>query len=176
MGGTVLFQDALHARLELIKPSSQDITALLAKHPIRFSQGIEALITQLQARGIHVFLVSGGFRQMINPIAEKLGIPSHRVYANTLLFDDVGAYAGFDSSEFTSRDGGKPAVITRLKELHRYKTVIMVGDGATDMQARPPADAFIGYGGVIERENIRRGADWYVKDFNEMTSVFAELK
>jgi phosphoserine phosphatase len=40
----------------------------------------------------------------------------------------------------------------------------MVGDGATDMQAKPPADLFIGYGGVVVREAVRDGADLFVTD------------
>ncbi len=102
---------------------------------------------------------------MINPIAELLRIPLNRVYANTILFDKNGEYVGFDEKEYTSRDGGKPAVIHRLKNAHGYSTVVMVGDGATDMQAKPPADAFIGFGGVVERAAVKAGADWYVKDF-----------
>ena len=37
----------------------------------------------------------------------------------------------------------------------------MVGDGATDMEARleGAADLFIGYGGVVERKNIAEKAD-----------------
>jgi phosphoserine phosphatase len=31
----------------------------------------------------------------------------------------------------------------------------MVGDGATDMQAKPPADAFIGFGGIAVREKVK---------------------
>lgn len=37
---------------------------------------------------------------------------------------------------------GKAEVISRLKK--RYKKVVMIGDGATDAEACPPADAFIG--------------------------------
>ena len=40
-----------------------------------------------------------------------------------------------------------------------------VGDGITDAQARPPADAFIGYGGNIVRENTKAMADLYIDDF-----------
>ena len=36
------------------------------------------------------------------------------------------------------------------------------------MQARPPATAFIGYGGVIVRDAVRRGADLFVTDFDEL--------
>ncbi len=109
---------------------------------------------------------------MIYPIAEKLRIPLHRVYANTILFDSKGEYAGFDEKEFTSRDGGKPAVIDRLKSAHGYSPVVMVGDGATDMQARPPADGFIGFGGVVERQAVKAGADWFVKDFEVSGFIF----
>lgn len=175
MGGTVLFQDALSARLDLIKPSSKDIVDCLEKHPIRLTNGIELLILQLQSRGVHVYLVSGGFRQMIDPIARRLRIPSQRVYANNLIFDKNGDYFGFDSKEYTSRDGGKPTVIQRLKDIHDYKTVIMIGDGATDMQARPPADAFIGFGGIIQRSVVKAGADWFVTDFQELLTTLKDI-
>ena len=33
-----------------------------------------------------MFLVSGGFRAIINPIAAMLGIPQDHVFANTILF------------------------------------------------------------------------------------------
>ena len=102
---------------------------------------------------------------MINPVAESLKIPLHRVYANNLLFKDDGSFRGFDETEPTSRDGGKPAVIQSLKDAHGYDIVVMVGDGATDMQARPPADAFIGFGGIVVRESVKAGSDWFVTDF-----------
>jgi phosphoserine phosphatase len=50
----------------------------------------------------------------------------------------------------------------------------MVGDGATDLQAKAPgvaADAFIGFGGVAVRPVVEEGADWFVTDFGEMTAV-----
>jgi phosphoserine phosphatase len=36
------------------------------------------------------------------------------------------------------------------------------------MQARPPADAFIGYGGIVIRKAVQEGADWFVTDFAEL--------
>lgn len=62
---------------------------------------------------------------MINPVAESLNIPSHRIYANNLLFDPKdGSFAGFDQEEPTSRDGGKPAVIQRLIKGIGHKKVV----------------------------------------------------
>lgn len=49
----------------------------------------------------------------------------------------------------------------------------MVGDGATDMEARQPggADIFVGYGGVVVRKNIAEAADWYVYDIARLTAA-----
>lgn len=171
MGGQVLFQDALTARLDIIKPSSKDISRCLEAHPPKLTENVKALVDALHRRGVHVYLVSGGFRQMINPVAELLNIPTHRIYANTILFHEDGSFKGFDVSEPTSRDGGKPLVIRKLKSEHGYNSVVMIGDGVTDMQAKPPADAFIGFGGVIVRKPVKEGADWFITDFNEIINI-----
>ena len=168
MGGSMDFRTSLEKRLSLIKPAKSDFEALEKEHPVVFSQGVRELIDVLHAKGTHVYLVSGGFRQMINSVADILTIPYNRIYANNILFAEDGSYAGYDTSEPTSSDGGKAVVVNMLKEVHGYKTVVMIGDGATDMQARPPADAFIGYGGTAARENVMAGADLFVLDFHEI--------
>ena len=111
-------------------------------------------------------LVSGGFRQIIEPIAESLNIPLECVHANQLLFAADGTYNGFDDSEFTSRSGGKADACKALKAKFGFKTVVMVGDGATDLEARQPggADIFICYGGVVMRENVAASSDWVITD------------
>ncbi len=106
--------------------------------------------------------------QLIRPVAQQVGIPYHRIYANTIKFDQStpeGHYVGYDNLEPTCRDGGKARVVQLLKDIHGYDKIIMIGDGVTDMQARPPADLFIGYGGVITREKVKEEADWFVTDF-----------
>ena len=47
----------------------------------------------------------------------------------------------------------------------------MIGDGVTDMQAKPPADLFIGFGGVVVREEVRTGADLFVTDFKAIEDL-----
>ena len=64
MGGQVLFQDALAARLDLIKPSQIDVQNCLTKHPIRLTKGVDKVMSLLHAKGVAVYLVSGGFRQV----------------------------------------------------------------------------------------------------------------
>lgn len=171
MGGTTLFQNALKARLDLIKPSIENLENIQKEHPLQFTPRLEELIEILHKKGKNIYLVSGGFRQMINPIALQLGISISNIYANNLFFTEDGEYNGFDTNEPTSKDGGKAKVVQELIDKYDYKCVIMIGDGATDMQARPPAKAFIGYGGIIEREKVKNGADWFIKDFNEILSI-----
>ncbi len=65
MNGTVLFQDAIKARLDLIQPSKEDIKQLLATRPLQLTNGVDEVIRLLHARGTHVYLVSGGFRQVL---------------------------------------------------------------------------------------------------------------
>jgi phosphoserine phosphatase len=49
--------------------------------------GIPELVSELRSQGKQVFLVSGGFRQIIHPLAASLDIPLSHVFANTILFD-----------------------------------------------------------------------------------------
>ncbi|KAF0692960.1 Aste57867_16006 [Aphanomyces stellatus] len=169
MNGGVKFEDALAARLDIIRPSRQDVEDCLRAHPPKLTTGIATLIKGLHARDIDVYFVSGGFRLMISPVASQLNVPEANIFANTIHFDAAtGAYAGFDANEMTSRDGGKPRVLDMLKKKHGYDTIVMVGDGVTDMQAKPPADLFVGFGGVVERDIVKQHADWFVKDFMEL--------
>ncbi|KAJ1276497.1 hypothetical protein BS78_05G219200 [Paspalum vaginatum] len=170
MTGTVPFEEALAARLSLIKPSLSQVEECLKKRPPRISPGMADLIKKLKANNTDVFLVSGGFRQMIKPVAFELGIPPENIIANQLLFGTSGEYAGFDPTEPTSRSGGKAKAVQQIKKDHGYKAVVMIGDGATDLEARQPggADLFICYAGVQMREPVAAEADWVIFDFQEL--------
>jgi phosphoserine phosphatase len=50
---------------------------------------------------------------MIDPIATALNIPTERIFANSVHFNQDGSYSGFDENEPTSRSGGKPDVVAR---------------------------------------------------------------
>ncbi|EYC32805.1 hypothetical protein Y032_0002g1104 [Ancylostoma ceylanicum] len=198
MNGNARFRHALQARLEVMRPTYDQLEAYANEtkpKPLRLyircktsreqtllendvcrsfeyeplTPGIRQLIIALHKRGTDVYLVSGGFRRLIYPVADILGIDRKRIYANEILFDKNKNYAGFDENEPTSdsgsKDVGKPAVMGLLKK-QGYKHVVMVGDGATDLEASPPADAFIGFGGNQIREAVRARADWYVTDFD----------
>ncbi|XP_078447277.1 3-phosphoserine phosphatase [Wolffia australiana] len=189
MGGSVPFEVALAARLSLFKPSLSQVQDFLERRPPRISPGIHDLINKLRAKKAEIYLISGGFRQMIevsnglplgsdfilytclkHPVAAQLGIPRENIFANRLLFRSSGEFDGFDEAEPTSRSGGKASAIRHIKKVHQYRTLVMVGDGATDLEARKPggADLFICYGGIQLRPSVAAAADWLVLDFNEL--------
>jgi len=177
MNGNVKFQDAMNDRLQLMADhgmTEESLAACVKKEGVpRWTDGVREVVKRLHARGVDVYLVSGGFRNMIYPVADVLDIPHENVYANQILFNAEGAYAGFDRKEPTSASGGKPAVLKMMKKKKGYKKMIMFGDGATDMDARTkgPAAAFIGYGGVTARPKIVENADWFVYSFKEILAV-----
>ena len=177
MGGSTKFEDALAARLGLMKPSRQQIADFIAANPPKLSPGIPELVKELQDRGAEVFLVSGGFRAIIEPIADLLSIPRSHVFANSILFDaKTGNYSGFDPQEHTSRSGGKLSAVQAIRKEHQSEgkpfPIVAVGDGITDAEAVSSdgsgADIFIGYGGVVEREAVAQRADWFVKSIQEL--------
>lgn len=171
MEGGMKFQDALAARLELLRPSRQSIEKLLKEQPLVLTENVQGLMSALQQKSVDIWLVSGGFRIMIEPVASQLSIPIDNIVANTIVFDDDGKYMDFDPNEPTSRDMGKPKALEMIESQKHYQTMVMVGDGATDAQAKPPAKAFIGFGGVIERAAVKEKADWFVMDFEDMTKI-----
>uniref|UniRef100_UPI0035902534 phosphoserine phosphatase isoform X2 n=1 Tax=Myxine glutinosa TaxID=7769 RepID=UPI0035902534 len=126
------------------------------------------LVSYLQLHGVQVFLISGGFNQLVDPVALELGIPLENVYSNRLLFGKDGEYVGFDKSQLTSDSGGKGKIICRLKETREFHTIVIIGDGFTDLEACPPADAFVGFGGNVIRAPVKEKAKWFVASFSEI--------
>uniref|UniRef100_T1IHP1 Phosphoserine phosphatase n=1 Tax=Strigamia maritima TaxID=126957 RepID=T1IHP1_STRMM len=168
MRGGIAFEDALRLRLRAIRPSMKLINSFVASHPPRLTPHVSDLVCALHKRDVPVYLISGGFCCINEPVAKILEIPAQNVYCNRLKFYYNGDYAGFDESAPTARSGGKGEVVQFLKDKYEYKKVIIIGDGVTDMEASPPADAFIGFGGNQIRDHVKTGAKWFVTDFRDL--------
>ncbi|CAF0899830.1 unnamed protein product [Didymodactylos carnosus] len=169
MSGNMSFRHALKTRLNVIQPTIQCLNEFLLKHPPQLTDGIVELIQLLHERHIPVYLITGGFHAVVDSVAKRLHIPLQNVYANHLLFDENdGKYIGFDENKFTSDTGGKGLVIEHLKRTKGYERLIMIGDGTTDMEACPPADGFIGFGGNVIREKVRDNSPWFVTSFYQL--------
>jgi phosphoserine phosphatase len=171
MLGGANFRDALAKRLDIIRPDTRILSQYLKTHKPRLTPYIEDLVARLHQLGRDVYLISGGFDVIIEPAANILNIPMENVFANSIKFYFDGSYAGFDKSRPTSNQDGKSRVISMLKQTKGYKNVVMIGDGVTDLEACPPADAFIGFGGNQIRETVRDNSDWFVHSFKELITA-----
>lgn len=132
-------------------------------------------IEHLKAENKKIYLISGGFHSLIDPVALQLNISLNHLFANKLLFDFNGNYGGFDVNQPTSRSGGKGEAITQIRNFNSSQLqaqtalkIVMIGDGATDLESCPPADHFIGYGGNIIRESVRERSQYFVTDFQQL--------
>jgi phosphoserine phosphatase len=158
MRGEILLEDVYGRRLELVRPTRDQVTALGERYVRTMVTDARETIGALLSEGIEVRVVSGGIRQAVVTLALALGLSERAVAAVDVHFDADGAYAGFDETSPLARAGGKRVVLERwLPELPR--PIMLVGDGATDLEARPPADRFVAFAGVVERPIVIEAAD-----------------
>merc|ERR1719352_530582 len=83
-----------------------------------WSPGVQEVVKMFHKQGTDVYLVSGGFQNMIKPLALDLHVPQNKIYANVIEFDEEGMYSGFDRSAPTSASGGKPKVLQMMQKKH----------------------------------------------------------
>ena len=92
MAGEISIESVYAHRLDLIKPTRDEVTALGQAYIETVQRGARALCAVLSVAGCDVTLLSGGLRDAIVPLAEYMGIPASRVHAVSILFDDDGHY------------------------------------------------------------------------------------
>eukprot|EP00042_Codosiga_hollandica_P057049 m.836753 g.836753 ORF g.836753 m.836753 type:complete len:327 (+) comp59487_c0_seq17:2941-3921(+) len=170
MSGSVPFEAALTARLALMRPSAAQVQAC-AQMPPRLTSGIASLVTALHARGVRVFLISGGFFELIRPVADLLHIPAENIFANRLLHDEHGEFLGHDTTQPTSRSGGKVLAVREIRQRHQLERICMIGDGTTDLETMGDVELFIGFGGNVVREKVQAAAPWFTHSFAELEAL-----
>jgi phosphoserine phosphatase len=169
MNGKVRVEDVFGLRLEVIRPSASDVEAVGRRYVETVEPTAKATVAKLVGLGWTPLIISGGFRQAIRPLAEFLGIS--RVEAVDFTFEPDGSYGGFDSAFPSTRSGGKPEIIERLKAELRPEGVVMVGDGVSDLETAPVVNLFIGYGGYVSREPVKRQAKAFVTRLSEVPAL-----
>ena len=161
--------DAVYAeRLSLVAPTRDEVGLLAQVYYASIAPDAESVINKWIYNGISVSLVTGGFRQAIAPVAAKLGIVPDRLHAMDIYFNDAGHYSGYDTRSPLSTMNGKREVVEAL-DLPR--PVLMVGDGMTDLSAKPVVDAFAAYTGFAERPGVTSQADFVVASFRELDAI-----
>lgn len=160
MDGGIPLETVFARRLDLIRPTRAEVEAIAAKYLATVEPDAAAALARVRAAGWTTIVVSGGFTEAILPLARSLGIA--RVEAVGLRFGPDGAYAGFDAEAPTARSRGKNAVARRLRAELGATEVVMVGDGASDLEVKGDADRVIGFGRYAVRAKVKAGADAFI--------------
>jgi len=166
MNGKIPIESVFGLRLDAIRPRLEDAEAVGARYVATVEPTAKATVSALQASGWTAVIISGGFRQAIRPLADFLGIS--RVEAVDMYFRGDGSYAGYDVGYPSTRTGGKLEIIKALRAEMAPQKVVMVGDGASDLETQPVVDLFIGYGGFTARDKVRRGAKAFVTSLDQI--------
>jgi phosphoserine phosphatase len=162
MRGDLPLEAVYGERLALVRPSRDRLAALGRLYVQRLLPDARETVAALRAEGIAVRIVSGGLRPAVLAVARTLDVPDEDVAAVDVFFDASGAYAGWDESSPLAYSGGKRTQLERWNGL-LPRPVVIVGDGMTDLEARPPADAFVGFAGVVAREPVLAAADLVIR-------------
>jgi phosphoserine phosphatase len=169
MNGKLPVEAVFGRRLEIIQPTRANVAAIGQRYIETIEPTAKATVRDLIARGWTPVIVSGGFRQVIAPLAAFLGIA--RVEAVDLFFDESGNYRGYDATFPTTRSGGKPEVVVQLKRELQPTQTVMIGDGVSDLEARPVVDRFIGFGRYVVRPKVEAGADVFIRSLDELQKI-----
>ena len=156
MDGEVPLDQVYGRRLEMIHPKLADLERVAVRYVEELVPGIEELFRALRAADKRIAIVSGGLLPAVLAVADALGVDRSSVHAVDIYFDEEGAYAGFDSDSPLSRAGGKLEVLAEVAAHPGAGSVVLVGDGVTDLEALPAIDRFVAWGGVVHRDEVHQ--------------------
>ena len=131
MNGELDFEDALRARVALLRGLPEAVIARVIRDRITLMPGGQALVATMRANGAYAALVSGGFTAFTANIAQVLGFDENR--ANTLLLQD-GKLTGQVAEPILGR-AAKVQALTDISAmlLITPQDAMAVGDGANDL-------------------------------------------
>jgi phosphoserine phosphatase len=166
MNGELALEEVYAQRLDMIRPNRAAIDWLADLYIEEMVEGVRETVRTLQESHKQIHIISGGLRQAILPLADLLGITEDNVHAVDVLFDADGAYQDFARHSPLAMSGGKARICRRLRM--RYASLVMIGDGKTDLEAKEAGAFMIGFGGVVKRALVEAQADRYVADASLM--------
>ncbi len=165
MNGSLPFSQSIRKRLAIIKPTDEDFAWLAKEYQKTLLKDAKQVIRTIQKAGGNVFLVTGGPRLAIEPVAQMLSIKKQNIWASCLMKNGHD-YLKADDNCLMTRDGGKVEVVKQISQIGK---TIMIGDGMTDYEAGKWADLFIGFGGIVRREALKAVAKIYIEEPNLAT-------
>jgi D-3-phosphoglycerate dehydrogenase len=173
MSGNLDFAQALKKRLSLLN--------LHEKHVVQAIEEAKRLITPsflkhkkfLTQYADRIYIVSGGFRELITPIVQFLGLREDHVYANEFFFNLTRNVVGIDESNPLSQSRGKSKCVKSLKLKGQG---LILGDGATDAEIAEdnPHCTFYAFTEYARRTEPVKRAKREIKSLDDLLKEFGE--
>lgn len=169
MRGELDFEDSLRRRVAALAGVGLDAVAE-ATNQITLTDGAHELVSTLQAQGHLVGAVSGGFHQMIDTLAEELGLDFHR--ANTLEVSN-GLLTGSLVGDIIDAQA-KASTLVHWASSHSIDmaNTVAVGDGGNDVEMLGQA----GVGIAFMAKPVAKAAADVVIDVPDLREVLAVLE
>jgi phosphoserine phosphatase len=168
MQGELDFAQSLEARVATLAGLPVDVIRQTLGR-IRITQGAKALIDKVHARGGKVGAVSGGFNQLLEPLAKTLQLDFWR--ANELEITD-GTLTGRVSGSIIDRKAKADALVEWAKESSvDLANTVAVGDGANDLDMMAKAGLSIAFNA---KPKVREAADLVVSG-NDLAALIPLL-
>jgi len=168
MRGELDFTGSLKARvINLAGLPESVIQESLSK--ITITKGAKELIAAIHRAGGKVAAVSGGFTQLLEPLAKELKLDYYR--ANSLEIID-GKLTGQVTGPIIDKPAKADALTQWAQELGlSIKNTIAVGDGANDLDMMQVAGLSIGFNA---KPRVRQSADVLIAE-NDLSEVIGLL-
>lgn len=167
MRGEISFEDSLSARLKLFKPQKVNLDFIVKKLKQNISRSFVKNRDFFINNRDNIYIISGGFRDFIEPVVKDFKIKTNQILANEFIFDKKGEFIDINWKNPLTKEGGK---IRQVELLSLTGEVVVVGDGWTDYQIKEAgkADKFLGFFENIYRSEVAKVADERVYSFDEI--------
>ena len=168
MQGELDFESALRERVLLLRDLSEGAIAECLATRIAPMPGARVLVETLKSKGCRTVLVTGGFHQFADPVAEELGF--ERVVANRLEVAD-GRLTGGLVGGITDSGVKRAVLLEEAAGVGEDAITLATGDGANDIPMLQAATYGLAY---AAKPKARAAADGWV-DRGDLTGVLELL-
>ena len=170
MNGALDFSDALKIRIQMLNLHRKDINEVVSVLKNRVSLSFIKNKNRIRALNENIYIISGGFKEIITPIVKDYGIHEDHVFANKFRYDENGYIAGVDETSMLSYSDGK---IRALQSLNLDNGAYAIGDGSTDLEMKQVdgVKAFICLIENINRVIVSEKADYIASDLDEVFKI-----
>jgi D-3-phosphoglycerate dehydrogenase len=178
MNGEMDFDASLSERLRLAKVKAAHFARMAGEIADFVTPGMDGVMDFLRRKDQELFIVSGGFTEIVRPVAGLFGVPEGHCFANDYITGADGFVTGVRAENPLAHEGGKQRVLRALREENRLPgTVVMLGDGMSDygVYADGLAGFFIGCGFSAVRPGVKAAAPVFMETAAELLSLLETL-